>query len=414
MNRASWAPFAHRNFRLAWSAALISSLGGWMQAVALGVYLQYTTHNPLWLGLTVVAGWTPALIGAPLGGAWAERHSRVRIIRICNVIMTATATALAVLVITHHLVPWLATVILAAEGFAGAASWASWQAILPDLVAEGEVYAAVSLSSAQFNLGRVIGPLLAGLLLAAGSPAWCFVVNAVSFLAMVVAFGMVTVAPRHIAPSNRSIWSDVRHGARMAWRTVGCRNPITIVFLMGLTASPFISMIPAMAIDVLHAGKTGTSWLVAAQGVGAVAMAVAGPEIVKSIGRYRVLRGAIVVQVISLAAYAAAPSLWWSVGCIVVVGAAYVAILTGLNSAVQMHAPQAERSRILSLYTLSLSVGYPIGAFVQGAIAHHVNLRYVTGASCVLLLILVVSSRAWHRDAFLRVFTTDEVAVVPQ
>ena len=120
------------------------------------------------------------------------------------------------------------------------------------------------------------------------------------------------------------------------------------------------------------------------------------------------------VQVISLAAYAAAPSLWWSVGCIVVVGAAYVAILTGLNSAVQMHAPQAERSRILSLYTLSLSVGYPIGAFVQGAIAHHVNLRYVTGASCVLLLILVVSSRAWHRDAFLRVFTTDEVAVVPQ
>jgi predicted MFS family arabinose efflux permease len=263
-------------------------------------------------------------------------------------------------------------------------------------------------------LGRVIGPLLAGLLLAAGSPAWCFVVNAVSFLAMVVAFGMVKVAPRQIAPSDRSIWSDVRHGARMAWRTVGCRNPITTVFLMGLTASPFISMIPAMAIDILHAGKTGTSWLVAAQGVGAVAMAVVGPELVKKIGRYRVLRGAIVVQIVSLAAYSAAPSLWWSVGCIVVVGAAYVGILTGLNSAVQMHAPQAERSRILSLYTLSLSVGYPIGAFIQGAIAHHVSLRYVTGASCVVLAILVISSRAWRRDAFLRVFTTDEAAVVPQ
>jgi MFS family permease len=385
-----------------------------MQTVALGVYLQTTTHNPLWLGLTVVTGWLPALVGAPLGGAWAEQRSRTRIIRLCNLVMTATAAALAILVVTNHLKPWWAVSILAIEGFAGSASWASWQAILPDLVGEGEVYAAVSLSSAQFNLGRIVGPIAAGVLLAAGSPAWCFVVNAASFVAMVVAFGLVKVAPRRIVRSDRSIWRDIQHGAKTAWATAGCRNPITIVFLMGITASPFISFVPAMAIDVLHAGKTGTSWLVAGQGVGAVAMAVVAPDIAKRVGRYRLLRAALVIQVLSLAAYGLAPNLWWSVGIIVVVGAAYVAILTGLNTAVQMHAPTAERSRILSLYTLSLSVGYPIGAFVQGAIAHQISLRYVTEGSAVALGLLVIASSLWRKDGFIRRFTTDGGPAVAQ
>lgn len=134
-----------------------------MQSVAMGVYLQTTTHNPTWLGLVTMGAWLPSLIASPIGGALADRRRRQLIIQVCNLAMAAGATALAVLVLLDRLNPTVAVLLAIVEGFASAASWASWQSLLRDLVSADEVMAAVSLSSAQFNLGRVLGPLLAGI-----------------------------------------------------------------------------------------------------------------------------------------------------------------------------------------------------------------------------------------------------------
>src|ERR1035437_7591956 len=208
MALASLAPLRHRSFALAMTSSFVSSTGTWMQSVALGIYLTETTKNPLWLGLLTVAAWAPAIIGSPVGGVVADRWSRQRWIQLNNFIMACTASALAVAALAHHLSPELACYLAVAEGLCGSASWSAWQSLLPDLVDRDEVFAAVSLSSAQFNLGRIIGPLLAGVTLAFGSPGICFAINAASFVFVVVIFSFVRCAHRPKPTTPIRIWSE--------------------------------------------------------------------------------------------------------------------------------------------------------------------------------------------------------------
>ena len=359
--------------------------------MALGVYLTETTHNALWLGLLTVAAWTPALIGSPLGGVVADRWNRQRWIQANNLVMAATASMLAVAELSHHLTPQVACYLAVIEGLCGSSSWAAWQSLLPDLVERTEVLAAVSLSSAQFNLGRIIGPVVAGVALTFGSAGLCFALNAASFIVVVIMFIFVRSAPR-IAPSTRiRIWRETVVGAKAAWAVKGCRYPILAIGFVGLFASPFIALVPAMAIQTLHAGRVGTSWLVTAQGVGAVVGALTLPGVARRTSRVAVLGGSLVTAVISLALYGLVPDLAGAVVALVVLGGAYVGIMTGLTTAVQLHAPSRERSRILSLYTLSLSVFYPVGALAQAAAARTWGVRPVTESAALALgLTLVV------------------------
>jgi MFS family permease len=401
MASASFAPLRHRSFALALGSNFISSTGTWMQSVALGVYLTVTTHNPLWLGLLTLAAWLPALIGSPLGGIMADRYSRQRWIQLNNLIMATTATALAVAELTHHLSAPLACYLAIAEGFCGSASWAAWQSLLLDLVGPGEVLAAVSLGSAQFNLGRIIGPVLAAGALAVGSPGWCFVANAVSFIIVVVAFSFVRSPLRERVTTRLAMVGDTLVGIRVMWRTRGCRNAIVAVGTVALLVSPFITLVPAMAIDVLHSGKVGTSWLVTGQGVGAVIGALTLPAIARRTSRLAVLRGSMVAMALAEALYAYAPTLLLSALALVVLGATYVGTLTGLNTSVQLHAPSTERSRILSLYVLSLSLFYPIGAVVQSALARDVGVRMVT-LGAALTFGVVVALLSFFRPQYWR------------
>jgi MFS family permease len=404
MPTAAFAPLRHRNFALALGSNFVSSTGTWMQSVALGVYLTERTHNPIWLGLLTLAGWGPAIIGSPLGGLVADRRHRQSWIQMTNLVMAATATALAVLALASHLTPTEAVSLEIIEGLFGAAAWPAWQSLLPDLVERDEVLAATSLSSAQFNLGRILGPLAAGVALALGSPGVCFAVNAASFIVVVVAFAFVRTPPRAAPEGAVRPLYDLAAGARQAWRVRGCRYPILGVVVIGLTVSPFITLVPVMAIEVLHGGRVGTSWLVTAQGVGAVLGAVLLPGVAARTTRVGVLRGSLLGCVLSLAAYAYAPDLLASMGALVVLGGAYVGVMTGLNTTVQLHAPLAERSRVLSLYTLGLSVSYPVGAMAQSALARVVGVRAVTvvgaGALAVVLGVLALApTSVWPQFA---------------
>lgn len=356
-----------------------------MQSVALGIYLTETTRNPLWLGLLTVSAWTPAIIGAPVGGVVADRWSRQRWIQLNNLVMAGTASALAVAALSHHLSPALACYLAIGEGLCGSASWAAWQSLLPDLVDRDEVLAAVSLSSAQFNLGRIIGPVFASMALVFGSVGICFLANALSFIFVLVVFSFVRTPARAAPTTKVRFIAETIAGAKRAWQVKGCRNPILGIGVIAIVASPFIALVPAMAIIALHAGKVGTTWLVTAQGVGAVVAALTLPTVAKRTSRLSVLRGSMMTLAGGLFIYAISPTLVVSALAMMVLGGAYMGTLSGLNTSVQMHAPLAERSRILALYTLSLSVFYPLGAFVQADLARAVGVRTVTLVGALVL-----------------------------
>ncbi|HEY1762793.1 MAG TPA: MFS transporter [Acidimicrobiales bacterium] len=398
---ASLTPLRHRSFAIALTSSFVSSVGTWMQSVALGIDLTETTRNPLWLGLLTVSAWTPAIIGAPVGGVVADRWSRQRWIQLNNLVMAGTASALAVAALSHHLSPALACYLAVGEGLCSSASWSAWQSLLPDLVERDEVLAAVSLSSAQFNLGRIIGPVFASIALVFGSVGLCFLANALSFIFVLIVFSFVRTPVRAVPTTKVRFIAETVAGARRAWQVKGCRNPILGVGAVAIVASPFIALVPAMAIIALHAGKVGTTWLVTAQGVGAVVAALTLPIIAKRTSRLSVLRGSMMTLAGALVVYAISPTLVVSALAMVVLGGAYMGTLTGLNTSVQVHAPLAERSRILALYTLSLSMFYPLGAFIQADLARAVGVRTVTLVGALVLAIalcvaLLVRPQFWR------------------
>jgi MFS family permease len=411
---SSLRPLRSRNFALVWSAALVSNVGSWMQTVALGYVITARTHDPLWTGLLAAAAFLPMGLLAPVGGALADRLDRRRWLIVTTVAEACFAAVLAVLAAIGHAPPVALVGVAFLGGVAAAVGFPTYQAMLPDLVPRQDLLAAVSLSSAQFNLGRVIGPALAGVVLVVGSDAWAFAVNAASFGAVVVALVFVRLpVPNPPTLPVEPIVRRIVAGARVAAAEPGCRSAIFLIAVVALVGSPFIGLVPAVAIDGLHRGAGATSALVTGQGIGAVTGALALAPLARAWGRRRLLVTALVAFPAAIVLYGLAPSLVTATLAIVVVGAFYISVLTGLNTVVQLRAPEHARGRVLGLYMMALGTIYPIGLIVQGAIAGAIGIRPVTVASGIVLTAIMAGLLVFRPGVFHALEDLEPVSLAP-
>ncbi|MFN2607406.1 MAG: MFS transporter [Acidimicrobiales bacterium] len=395
---SSLRPLRRRDFALVWSAALVSNVGSWMQTVAVGVLVTARTHQAGWTGLVAAAAFLPVGVLSPVGGAMADRVDRRRWLLGTTVGETAFATLLAGLALTGHASPGAVTVTVLGGGMMAALGFPAYQAILPDLVSREDLLGAISLSSAQFNLGRVVGPALAGLVLALGSYSLAFAVNAASFGAVMVALAVVRISPPAPDAEGGTLHRRIVTGMRAAAAEPGCRLAIGAIAVTALLVSPFIALIPAVALQLFGRGEAGTSVLVTAQGVGAVAGALALAPLARRFGRRRALEASLAGVGVAVVGYAVAPSLPVAAAALVAVGAAYIGVLSGLNTVVQVRAPGAFRARILSLYMVALGTIYPVGAVLQGVLDDRFGLRAVTAGCALVFLAVVGGLRALRPD----------------
>jgi MFS family permease len=397
LSLASLRPLRRRDFALVWSAALVSNIGSWLQTIAVGVLVTELTGQARWTGLVAAAAFVPIGVLSPVGGAIADRVDRRRLLLGTTVGETVFAGLLAVLVGTGHATPLGVTALVFAGGCMTALGFPAYQAILPDLVDREDLLGASSLSMAQYNLGRVVGPVLAGAVLVAGSFTWAFTLNAVSYGAVMVALLLVRLEARPPAADGEpaGLWARIVAGARGARAEPGCWAAIVTIAVTALLLSPFIALIPAVTVKLFGGGEGATSLLIGAQGVGAVAGALSLASLARRYGRRRVLVVNLVVLPFLLAAYAVAPSLAMATVALVAVGAAYVGVLSGLGTVVQLRAPEVLRARILSLYMVALGTVYPLGAVVHGALGDRWGLRSVTaGGAAIFLVVLVAAGRS--------------------
>lgn len=374
-----------------WAGALVSNIGTWMESIAVGVLVVEQTGQAGWAGLAAAAAFVPNAVLSPVGGALADRFDRRRLLLVTVSGQVLTASALTALAIAATTPPGLVVGIVFVAGCMQALGFPAYVAMFPDLVDEEDLVGAVALSSAQWNLGRVIGPLAAGVAIAAGGYAWAFGINAASFLAVIVAIAPIAL-PAPPPLTETSILASIREGLGFVRRDPGLRVVVGYMTLNTLLAAPFIALVPAMAIKVFDSGSSGTSALVTAQGVGAVAMAVSLGVLANRFGSRRVLLGVLWLLPPALVVYGASPTLPIAVVTIFVVGYLYLGALSSFTSIGQLRAPSAVRGRVMSTLFVILGAVYPLGSILQGAIADRIGLRATTiGAAAIMAAGLVAA-----------------------
>jgi len=385
---ASLAPFQSRSFTVMWMGALVSNIGTWMETVALAYYVAETTGKPSWSAIVAAAGFIPAAIVGPVGSAMADRLDRKRVLMTTNALAALIAATLAIWVGSGNATPAGIAVLSFVAGAVGMFGFPSFQTALPDLVPREHLVAAVGLSNAQWNLGRILGPALAALAMTIGgisTALWC---NVVSFGAVILAVSAAGLPQRE--SSRRPIFAALADGARFARQTPAMRRMLALMIATMLIASPFIAFVSQMATNVFDGSARATSLLVVAQGIGAVTAAFTLGGLTKRLGVWRLLTGAVLLLGPALVFYGIAPHLWVAAIALSIVGLLYGYSFTSFAGVAQQSAPDEMRGRVLAVNSFVLGLLYPIGTLIQGALADTAGLRWVTAMSGLTLLTVAI------------------------
>ena len=388
----SLAPLRHRQFALFWAAAFVSNIGTWMESVAVGVYVTETTGQALWAGLVAAAAFVPTGLLGPVGGALADRFDRRRLLLASTTGSTVIAGTLCLLFVRGDPSPAAVTLLVLLAGCSWALGFPSYQAMLPNLVPREEITGAMGLSSAQWNLGRVIGPAIAGLVLTNFGVSWALAVNTLSFLAPLVVIATLRL-PAPEPHDGTSLLRSMREGWRYATREPGLRVMLLAFCGALVCVAPFIALVPAVAVKVFDAPERGTALLITAQGVGAVAMGLAIGGLGERYGLRRVFTGCLVLVCPAVIAYAFAPTLWLAALGIGVVGFLYLGIVSSAMTLAQLRTPDRLRGRVLSVNNVALGLLYPIGSTIQGRVADSIGLRATAAGAAALLGVALVAVR---------------------
>jgi predicted MFS family arabinose efflux permease len=378
--------FEYRDFRLLWFGACTSSIGTWMQTVAQNWLVLEITNSPFLLGLDSFLGQIPIFLFSLIGGVVADRTDRRRLLIGSQIVQMSCAFLLAALFAFGKVHVWhilsLSFVVGLAQAFGGPA----YQALIPTLVAAKDLPNAIALNSIQFNLARVIGPMLGGLALTSLGAAWCFTFNGISFVAVIIALSWLPVRP--LAASSASLLASLKEGFGFIQRQHAMAPLIALAFLMTLLGIPLLVFLPVVVKDVFHMGPRVFTLLLCISGAGAVA----GALIVAAFGHIHRKGLATLLTLVILGAlmtaFAISTSLILSGILLFLAGAALVAVFAMISSLVQLIAPDEMRGRVMSVYNVAFRGGMPIGALISGELITKYSVGTVLAGNGVLLAAL--------------------------
>lgn len=368
-----------------------------MQAAALGYYAAHLTKSATWTALVAMGEFAPTALLGPIGGAIADRYSRRAISFATTSVQTVAALIMTLLMINGRPGAPVIALYALSNGCMFALGFPSLQSMTPEFVPPEELSGAIGLSSAAWNLGRVIGPGIGAVVYSQAGIEWVLGLNTLSFLAVLVALSLIQVAKR--APNNTPIFTSIAEGLRFIQREPGLRVTIQALVLNTLCISPFIGLIPAMNEKVFHGGSSNVSYMITAQGVGAV---ITGFTFAKLTRRYtlrRVFAGALVAGPVVLILYGLSPNVWFSIPTLLLTGAIYFAVMTSVNNVAQLRSPAGLRGRVLSTNQVVLGSMYSLALFAQGALGDVIGVRQVTIGGAALSLVAIAVLRVAKPDA---------------
>jgi MFS family permease len=389
----------HRNFRLFWAGAFLSNIGTWMQTVAQGWLVLQLTDSAFWLGVDGFAATSPGLVLTLLGGVYADRIDRKRLLIFTQAGAGLTALMLAFLIATGivsdagHV--WIILVASFITGCCFSLASPSYQAITIDLVGREDLSNAIALNSTQFQLSRVVGPALAGVGFQLFGLAGCFFVNGLSFVAIIIALSLVriesphgtTVAARANGGERQTMWRDLMNGFRYVWSRPRVFLLLLISAVASLFGAPYMTLMPLFTRDVLGLGETGLSLMMGVAGAGSFLAALMLTFLGNVRGKGRYVLGGSAAFGLCLVGFSLSRNITLSLVMLFGLGFSIVCSIAVMNMLLQKLVTDEMRGRVMSMFMLSFIGAWPIGSFAAGVAARRFGAPHTLAAGGILIVL---------------------------
>jgi len=384
--RHTFAAFGYRNYRLWFAGQSVSLMGTWMQMTAQGFLVYELTRSTAYLGYVAFAFGIPPWLFMLYAGVVADRVSRRRLMMVTQSMMMLLASVLATITFLGVVAAWHIIGLAFLAGTANAFDAPARQAFVLELVDREDLTNAIALNSTMFNLASAVGPAVAGIAYAEAGPAWCFAINALTFVAILTALLVIRPKPQKLS-QRRSAMTDFREGLSFAFTDRHIRVLIALVMVTALFGLSFATLIPAWAVRVLGGDATTNGFLQAARGFGALS----GALMIASLGRFefrgRLLTIATFGFPLALLVFSEIRTVPLSLLALSAVGVGLIVTMNLCNSLVQTLSPDHLRGRVMSIYSLAFFGFMPIGGLLAGGAAEKIGapLTVVAGSSLVLV-----------------------------
>ncbi len=369
-----------------WIGACTSQAGTQMQTAAQAWLVLELANDPFWLGVDQFMAGIPIVLFALLAGVVADRHDRRAILLTSQYTQMTSAFLMAILYATGVIQVWQILILSFVVGSGQAFGGPSYSALIPTLVPREHLPNAIALNSIQFNLARVVGPTLAGLALAI-SPAWCFTLNGISFLAVIATLYIISVGfiPKK---SSEPMMDSMKQGFRFILAQPGMKPLIVLAFFVTLLGFQIMAFMPVFARDVFNGDTTTFTTMLSCSGAGAVT----GGLMVAALGRKKNLGRTALIALAVLGAFttgfALSPNVWVACGMLFFCGIALMQVFSMLTSLVQLITPDDMRGRVMSVYNLALRGGAPVGGLIFGMLIPIYTAPVMIAIAGILMLCL--------------------------
>jgi MFS family permease len=378
----------HRNYRLFFAGQTLSLIGTWMQQIAMSWLVYRVTGSAMLLGVVGFATQIPTFLLAPLAGVLADRWNKHRVLLWTQTLSMIQAAVLTALVLGRVVQVWHIVVLSVFIGMVNAFDIPARQSFLIEMIENREDLGnAIALNSSMMNGTRLIGPSIAGVLIAALGEGICFLLNAVSYLAVIAALLAMRVKPRQARAQGTSILHELREGVSYAYRFAPIRSILLLIALVSLMGIPYTVLLPVVAKDVLHGGANTFGFLMAAAGIGAFTSAIMLASRKSVIGLGKIIPAAAALFGSAVAAFAFSRSLLLSLVLLFIAGLGMMAQVASSNTILQTVVDDDKRGRIMSLFTMSFMGMAPFGSLLAGALAERIGVTatlFLGGSTCVL------------------------------
>jgi len=385
-----------RNYRLFFFGQGVSLTGTWMQRIAVSWLVYRLTDSPFLLGLTGFAGQIPTFLFAPIAGVIADRYDRKTIVIISQILSLFQALALAILVLAHLIQVWMVIALSVVLGIINSFEMTSRQSLVVDMLEKREDLGnAIALNSSIFNGSRLIGPTVAGILIAAVGEGICFLLNALSFIAVIIALFAMRIPPRVITYKNPSMLRGLKEGFSYAFGFPPIRSILSMLSLTNLTGMQYVVLMPIFARDILHGGPNTLGYLMGATGVGALCGAIflASRKTVLGLGRWIGVAAGILG--IGLILFSTSKLFILSALLLLPIGFGMMVHMASSNTVLQTIVDDDKRGRLMSIYAMSIMGMSPLGSLIAGSAASKIGAPttlIIAGAVCLLASIIFYKS----------------------